>query len=206
METAQPFRLTEVFYSLQGEGLHIGKPAVFVRFAGCNQKCTKATVGFDCDTDYRERGTTDIDKLVEMVRAAAGRCRYIVLTGGEPGLQVTDSLIARFHDIGFRVGIESNGTTELPLTLDWVTVSPKPADKPSPLPVIFCNEFKLVLAENMRVSEPSEWGVRAEYKLLSPAFNGLEPDPAALRWCIDWVLDNPSWLLTYQAHKVWGVR
>ena len=203
------YRLAEVFLSVQGEGARTGDASVFLRFAGCNLNCTKATVGFDCDTDHGERMALDLAGLLEKVREVAGPVRWVVLTGGEPLLQTDFALLDGLKAAGFKVAAETNGTLALPdvRLFDWVTVSPKPADKPCPLAVRECHEFKLVLAPNTEPTEPEAWGVtRAMFKLLSPAFDGMKPDPAAVEWCIGKVLADPTWRLTYQAHKVWGVK
>ena len=116
------YRINEIFYSLQGEGRHTGRAAVFVRFSGCNLKCPF------CDTDfkaYRELTVDDIIAAVSEWRA----CGFVVLTGGEPSLQVDESLIEALHHEGFYIAIETNGTCPLPSAIDWVTLSflPEPA-------------------------------------------------------------------------------
>jgi len=115
------YRINEIFYSLQGEGFWTGTPAVFVRFSGCNLRCPF------CDTDHRSSRLMELPALVDQVRREAGESTapLVVLTGGEPGLQVDDALVAALHDAGFRVHIETNGTCPLPSGIDWVTLSPK---------------------------------------------------------------------------------
>ena len=104
------YRINEIFYSLQGEGRHTGRAAVFVRFSGCNLKCPF------CDTDfkaYREMTVDDIIAAVSEWRA----CGFVVLTGGEPSLQVDEPLIEALHQEGFYIAIETNGTCPLPSTI-----------------------------------------------------------------------------------------
>ena len=134
------YRINEIFYSLQGEGCHTGRAAVFVRFSGCNLKCPF------CDTDfkaYREMTVDDIiaavsewracgfvvlEMTVDDIIAAVSEwraCGFVVLTGGEPSLQVDESLIEALHHEGFYIAIETNGTCPLPSAIDWVTLSPK---------------------------------------------------------------------------------
>ncbi len=120
-ESSGTLRLTEIFYTLQGEGTWTGTPAVFVRLAGCNLACAF------CDTDYAIRALAGIDDVVARVEATGGSCPMVVLTGGEPLAQrATPALIAALCAAGRRVHVESNGTifTELPRDV-WLCVSPK---------------------------------------------------------------------------------
>ena len=115
-------RVNDIFYSLQGEGRNTGRAAVFVRFSGCNLRCSF------CDTDFssfREMTSDEIIKEISQYPA-----RFVVLTGGEPTLQVTAAFVNQLHEAGFEVAIETNGTLPIPENIDWVTVSPKR----SPLP------------------------------------------------------------------------
>ena len=110
-------KINEIFYSLQGEGYHTGTPAVFIRFSGCNLKCSF------CDTQH-EAGTlmTDDEIIAEVSKYPAVT---VILTGGEPSLWIDDALIDRLHEAGKYVCIETNGTRPLPESVDWVTCSPK---------------------------------------------------------------------------------
>ena len=110
-------KINEIFYSLQGEGYHTGMPAVFVRFSGCNLKCSF------CDTRHEE-GTwmSDEDIVREVIKYPV---RVVILTGGEPGLWIDERLVDALHQEGKYVCIETNGTCLLPENIDWVTCSPK---------------------------------------------------------------------------------
>lgn len=110
-------KINEIFYSLQGEGFHVGTPAVFVRFSGCNLKCEF------CDTRHEEGVMMSDEEIVEKV--CQYPCKTIILTGGEPGLWVDEDLVAALHKAGKYVCIETNGTCVLPESIDWVTCSPK---------------------------------------------------------------------------------
>jgi organic radical activating enzyme len=114
------YRVNEIFYSLQGEGYHTGRAAVFIRFAGCNLRCPF------CDTDF----DSYTDMTAEQILAAISDypSRFVVLTGGEPTLQVTEPFIDLLHQHGYEVAMESNGTRPAPKNLDWLTVSPKNID------------------------------------------------------------------------------
>ncbi len=191
----------EVFYSLQGEGVRAGTPALFLRFAGCNQDCRKETHGFDCDTDFSGGEKLTLPEIVERMRGQSPSCPWIILTGGEPALQVDRDLIDGLHASGFKLAIETNGSIALPDGLDWITVSPK---VPEPeVRQLKADEVKYVRACGQPIPEPV---VEAEHKLISPAFDGHHLDPRTLQWCIELVRANPDWRLTVQLHKFLGIR
>ena len=126
------YKINEVFYTLQGEGAHSGIPAVFVRFSGCNLRCPW------CDTEFTSFTPMTADEIVSTALSlyeadTQGRRRMMVLTGGEPSLQVDDALITALHAAGFYICIETNGTRPLPAGIDWITCSPKRAYNPHSL-------------------------------------------------------------------------
>lgn len=195
------YKVNELFYSLQGEGMRAGTAALFLRLAGCNMDCSVAIHGFDCDTQWRNgRGMTAEEIVIELEQLASG-CRWVVITGGEPALQIDPPLIERLHKAGYKLAIETNGTVELPAGLDWITVSPKVPEVQ--LRQRFAHEVKYVITTGQPIPQTT---VQADHKLLSPAFKGMELDPTALAWCIDLVKQNPDWRLSLQMHKIWGVR
>jgi organic radical activating enzyme len=112
-------KVNEIFYSLQGEGCHSGTPAVFVRLSGCNLRCPF------CDTRHEHGTEMSVAEVVEAVRQYPAH--LVVVTGGEPALQLTPSLVDALHAAGRRVAVETNGTRPLPANVDWVTLSPKDA-------------------------------------------------------------------------------
>jgi len=198
--------VNEVFYSLQGEGARAGHPSVFIRFSGCNMKCRveagpDSPGGFDCDTEFVSGEAYTEEALVEDVLAAAGECRWVVLTGGEPLLQVTRSLINLLKEQGFKIALETNGTMLIPVGLDWVVVSPKVAEHA--IRAQYADELRYVRGVGQGIPKPS---LDAEAKFLSPAFKGDQLDPEAVQTCIDLCLRHPDWALSVQAHKLWGVR
>ena len=111
------YRVNDIFYSLQGEGHNTGRAAVFIRFAGCNLRCSFCDTEFDT---YREMTAEEIVASISTYSA-----RFVVLTGGEPTLQVDEAFVDLLHQHGFEVAMESNGTRPAPNNLDWLTVSPK---------------------------------------------------------------------------------
>lgn len=195
------YLVNEIFYSLQGEGVRAGTPNLFLRFARCNLACTQETHGFDCDTEFESGRWLETEELLAELRAASPDCRWIVLTGGEPALQVDASLIADLHAAGYRLAIETNGSVALPPGLDWVTVSPKVAEHA--IRQRRADEVKYVRGYGQAVPETV---VEADHYLISPAFDGPDLDRRTLDWCVRLVRENPPWRLSLQQHKLWGVR
>lgn len=197
----QRYIVNEIFYSLQGEGVRAGTANLFLRFTGCNQTCRKETHGFDCDTEFASGRPMTLDEIVAEFRRLAPNCVWVILTGGEPALQVDRTLIGGLHAAGYKLAIETNGSIELPPGIDWITVSPKVAEHAIRQRV--AHEVKYVRTCGQAIPQTV---VQAEHKLISPAFDGNDLDPRTLEWCIRLVKENPDWRLSTQMHKTWGIR
>ncbi len=209
------YQVKELFYTLQGEGMNAGRPAVFCRFAGCNlwsghQKDRASAVCKFCDTDFVGTDGTDGGKYesASALAAAIERLwpeeesarRFAVLTGGEPALQVDAAFIDALHAHGFRIAIETNGTLELPAGIDWVCVSPK-AD--AALKVKEGNELKLVYPQ--AGASPSAYeALSFEHFLLQP-MDGPEVQ-ANTECAVAYCMQHPKWRLSLQTHKFLGIR
>lgn len=189
--------LSEIFYSVQGEGTWTGTPAVFVRLAGCNLNCRF------CDTDFSVKAFATIDEVVARVRQASGTCPMVVLTGGEPLAQTESSaLIEALRADGRRVHIESNGSIPVDLSADvWLTVSPK--ERLHPAMAARANEVKLIVDGRV----PSEWLASFEARV-RPTF--LQPEgnkPRNIALALEAAKADPGRLrLGLQTHKFIGVR
>lgn len=194
------FLVNEIFSSLQGEGVRAGTSNIFIRFSKCNMTCRKETHGFDCDTEFESGTRMTLEELIRAVRDTDGRnCEWVVLTGGEPALQITEELVQTLHDFHFRIAVETNGSIELPPGIDWITVSPKTAEHT--LRQLRADEVKYVRSVGQAIPKTQ---VIADHQLLSPAWdNGFGDN---LKWCIELVKQNPSWRLSCQQHKYWKVR
>src|SRR5580658_8060870 len=189
-------QLAEIFYSIQGEGMWTGMPAVFVRLAGCNLACDF------CDTDYSTKFFASVDEVLEKVRETSGDCPMVILTGGEPLAQAeTPALIEALRRDGRRVHIESNGTifTELPDDV-WLCVSPK--ERVDPRMAQRANEAKLIVDERV----PEEHFALFTDKpviLLQPEGNKRKNVEIAL----EYAKAHPArFRLSLQTHKMIGVR
>ena len=196
-------RVNEIFYSLQGEGRHTGQASVFVRLSGCNLRCPF------CDTDH----SASVAMTAEEIAAEVNRypARWIILTGGEPGLQIDASFIDALHAAtGKQIAIETNGTCPLPQNIDWVTLSPKTGICGSPdLPVVIdrADEIKVVdLGQSLEPYFRLSCRTPRTLMYLQPCF---DPDPklsaANLRRTISRVLADPRWTLSAQLHRLLSI-
>lgn len=194
-------KINEIFYSLQGEGRHTGRAAIFIRFSGCNLKCSF------CDTDfkdYQEMSDEDILYKVEELRKDkikdAGQPKpMIILTGGEPTMQVDGAFIDMFHAADYFVAMESNGTKEPPKQLDWLTVSPKEHVK-----VAQCDELKCIFDGEHQVDT---FGIKAYYYYLQPCDTGdAQRNQEILSACVAYIEQHPKWRLSLQTHKLIGFK
>lgn len=200
-------KVNEIFYSLQGEGHYTGTPAVFVRFAGCNLRC------WFCDTDFEKGDEMNEDEIVEAVLQYP--TRYVVITGGEPTLQITASLCDKLRAHGLYLMMETNGTRPLPegCKVDWITCSPKLIDveegkrKIATIRLRHIDELKVVF-------EDSPTQDMALYEQIPATEYRLQPcdtqDPlcnqAILNKTIKYILQHPKWKLSLQTHKILHVR
>ena len=195
------YRVNEIFYSLQGEGVRAGTPNLFLRFSRCNLECRVETHGFDCDTEFESGRSMTVPEIVAEMRSLSAECRWVILTGGEPALQVDLELIGFLHAEGYSLAIETNGSVELPAGIDWITVSPKVAEHA--IRQRQADEVKYVRGYGQGIPKTA---VSAEHYVISPAFDGAEVDRRTLDWCIRLCRDNPPWRLSVQQHKLWSVR
>jgi 7-carboxy-7-deazaguanine synthase (Cx14CxxC type) len=208
------YSVKEIFYTLQGEGFHAGRPAVFCRFSGCNlwtgreQDRATAVCTF-CDTDFVGVGPdggkfATPEALAEAVAArwpaGAGGTPFVVCTGGEPLLQLDPPAIAALHARGFEVAVETNGTQPIPAGLDWVCVSPKAG---AALAVEGGDELKLVFPQGL--AHPERFaGMKFRHFFLQP-MDGPEVQ-AATAGAVAYCLAHPQWRLSFQTHKALGIR
>ena len=208
------YAVKEIFYTLQGEGRNAGRAAVFCRFAGCNlwsgreQDRAVAACRF-CDTDFV--GTdgpgggrfADADALADAVAKAwpegAAARPLVVLTGGEPLLQVDVALIDALKARGFEIAVETNGTLPAPEGIDWLCVSPKAGTE---LAITSGDELKLVFPQEG--VDPAQYERLAFDHFLIQPLDG--PDPTTTVQAVEYCLAHPQWRLTLQTHKQLGIR
>jgi organic radical activating enzyme len=200
------YSVNEIFYSVQGEGVRAGTANVFVRFAGCNLECQmepgpKSPGGWDCDTEFAGGIKMTAADIVERCIEIGGQCLNVILTGGEPLLQVDSELLGALRDARWFIAVETNGTVPILAGIDWVTCSPKVAEHA--VAVKEAHELKYVRHAGQALPKPR---CKAAHYLLSPAFMPTAVDRESLAWCIQLVKENPKWRLSVQQHKMWNVR
>jgi len=209
------YAVKEIFFTLQGEGFHTGRAAVFCRFAGCNlwngrEADRRNAICSFCDTDFVGVGADggrfqSADELAEAIarhwpQDVSPATRFVVCTGGEPLLQLDNELVHSLHDLGFQVAIETNGTLLPPSGVDWICVSPKAR---ADLVLANGNELKLVYPQVG--GEPERYEALAfEHFFLQPMDGPelAENTRAAVRYC----QQHPRWRLSLQTHKILGIR
>lgn len=204
------YKVKEIYYTLQGEGAHTGRPAVFCRFSGCNlwsgreEDRHKAICQF-CDTDFWgtdgvEGGRYSASELAEKVASLwpanqSGK-PYVVCTGGEPLLQLDEKLITAFHDCDFEVAVETNGTIEAPKGIDWICMSPKANTE-----IIIQKGHELKLVFPQTGAEPSKYeGLDFDNFFLQPMDSPEKEKNTALT--LAYCLEHPKWRLSLQTHKL----
>jgi organic radical activating enzyme len=190
------YKINEIFYSLQGEGRFTGWPVVFVRFSGCNRKCTVALNGFDCDTEHESGNWLSGQEIVDSVLSTGEGVRRVILTGGEPLAFVDEELLDLFHENDFTIHVETNGSILPRFTdkIDWLTVSPKD-DKSWILK--FGNELKVVyIGQDLEKYYSSDF----EFYFLQPA------SMKNIQETIEVVKKHPKWKLSFQQQKILNIR
>ena len=211
------YAVKEIFFSIQGEGFHTGKPTVFCRFSGCNlwsglEKHRSSAVCQFCDTDFlgtdgtlggKYRSASELaQSIASLWPPEHDALRYVVFTGGEPTLQLDSELIEACRHLGLSVGIETNGTRPVPEGLDWICVSPKPH---SVFKQTFGHELKLVYPQKEAHMTPEYFeSLDFEHFFLQPMDGAhlKENTDAAVEYC----MHKPQWNLSVQLHKILSVR
>ena len=208
------YKIKEIYYTLQGEGAHSGRPAVFCRFTGCNlwsgreEDRSDAICQF-CDTDFwgmdgENGGKYAAEELAELVMQqwpkenSNGR-PYVVCTGGEPLLQLDEKMVDAFHKVGLEVAIETNGTIEPPKNIDWICMSPKANTE-----IILTRGDELKLVYPQKNAEPIKYeSLDFDHFFLQPmdGSDGAINTKLTLEYC----LANPKWHLSIQTHKLLNI-
>lgn len=186
MSATKTYAVNEIFYSLQGEGYFTGTPAVFLRFSGCNRCCPF------CDTDHSSSAAMTAEEIADA--CASFPARHVVVTGGEPLLQLDDILVRALHVRNLFIQIETNGSLPVPTGVDWVTCSPKEA----PWAVDVVDELKIVYQGQDVESIASHFSTP---KLFLQPCSGRN-----IAETVAYILEHPKWRLSLQTHKLIDIR
>ena len=185
--------INEIFYSLQGEGARAGRPSIFIRLSKCNLRCSF------CDTEYdsgEEMSLEEIHKDIEKFG-----CKWIVWTGGEPTLQLTDEIVAFFKSKGYMQAIETNGTRKVPQGIDYITCSPKQHFERIKELILHAHELRFPMVKGDELPNLQELPEADNY-LLSPIFDANKLNKENLVYCVKLIKENPQWSLSVQLHKL----
>lgn len=203
------YKVKEIFYTLQGEGFHAGRPAVFCRFTGCNlwsgreedrlksvcQFCDTDFIGTDGDNGGRYSAEDLASKVLGLWPDPTQGKPFVVITGGEPLLQLDKPLVDAFHTKGLEIAVETNGTVKAPEGIDWLCVSPKAN---SEIILTKGDELKLVYPQPTAMPDRFD-AFEFQYYYLQP----MDGDHAAqnTKACLEYIFEHPKWSLSVQTHK-----
>jgi len=207
------YTIKEIYYTIQGEGYHTGRPAVFIRFTGCNlwsglEKDRNSAICYWCDTDFVgingiNGGKYSSDNIKNIILDLWPKNRpenpYVVCTGGEPLLQMDNKLISMIHKIGFEIGVETNGTIIPPADIDWICVSPKANAE---LLLIEGDELKIIYPQTgMNPKEHEE--LDFDHFFLQPMDGPMQNNN--MKKAEEFIALHPQWKLSIQTHKILGI-
>ncbi len=187
--------INEIFYSLQGEGGRVGEASIFIRLAFCNLNCDF------CDTDFESKKAMTLDEIISTVSSFP--CRWIIWTGGEPTLQLTDEILFFFKEKGYKQAIESNGLKPFSSLLDYTACSPK-GDNYEYIKQINpqVNEIRLPVKKGDKIPSIHKLPIAGNY-FLSPIFcKENEITKKNILYCVEQIKDHPEWRLSVQMHKL----
>lgn len=197
--------VTEIFYSLQGEGYRTGEASLFVRLQGCSAKHACYKSGVVCDTEFESGGLISVNDIMKIAKKY--KAPWIVWTGGEPTDQLTDSIVGFLSHEGFMQSIECSGIKQPP-PMDWVVLSPKIAEhvilkKWKKDQGYHCDELRWVRHKGQGIPKTK---IRARHYYISPHTDGDTINRENVDYCIELCKANPFWKLSVQQHKLWQIR
>jgi len=196
-------KVSEIFYSLQGEGARIGTPTVFIRLSGCKAKNACYALGIKCDTEFESGKDMTIEEIHQWLIINAQQCKEITWTGGEPLDQLTNEITLYFKNKGYFQCIETSGLHPCVDNINFICVSPKVAEhvvkKNFPNGV---TELRYVRHKGQTIPEPS---ITAQHYWISPHSDGFTINSENLKHCINLCLENGKWKMSLQNHKIWNI-
>lgn len=203
MSLLTKLKVSEIFYSLQGEGARIGTPTIFIRLTGCKAKFACFKAGIKCDTEFESGKEYTIQDILNWLQLNAPQCNEITWTGGEPTDQLTDEIVEIFKNKGFFQAIETSGLNPVSIGIDFICVSPKVAEhvvaKNFPNGV---QELRYVRHKGQDIPKPS---IKADHYWISPHSDGFDINSENLKHCIQLCIENGTWKMSLQNHKLWNI-
>ncbi len=194
--------VSEIFYSLQGEGARTGTANIFVRIQGCKAKGACYALGIKCDTEFESGTDHTLEELHTRFKEMAPECTNIIWTGGEPADRIVDEVAEFFHELGYYQCIETSGLFAVSSKIDYVVVSPKVAEHVVKKNFTHINELRYVRHKGQAIPVPS---ITANTYYVSPHSDGWDINTENVAHCIQLVKENPMWRLSVQDHKLWAV-
>lgn len=190
-------KINEIFYSLQGEGARSGEASIFIRLSGCNLRCDF------CDTEFDLGQQMTLEQIAHQIDQYP--CKWIIWTGGEPTLQITDQHLAYFKAKGYKQAIETNGTRPIPSLIDYISCSPKVAYEKVKTIIPFAHELRFPLKEGDVLPNIAILPKANNY-FISPIFDELDANKNNINYCVDLIKNNPAWKLSVQMHKLINIE
>lgn len=195
--------ISEIFYSLQGEGARAGTATFFIRLQGCKAKNACYALGIKCDTEFESGKSWTLNEILNWMQKESPTCKEITWTGGEPLDQLTEEMLQFFKENGYYQAVETSGLHPAPKGFDFICISPKVAEhvikKNFPEGV---TELRYVRHKGQEIPQPS---IKAEFYWISPHSDGFTINPDNLKHCSELCKLNPNWKLSIQQHKVWNI-
>lgn len=196
-------KVSEIFYSLQGEGARIGTPTIFIRLSGCKAKNACYASGIKCDTEFESGKEMYIEDIYNWLQINAKQCNEITWTGGEPLDQLTNEITLFFKEKGYFQAIETSGLHPCVENIDFICISPKVAEhvisKNFPNGV---SELRYVRHKGQDIPKPS---ISAQHYWISPHSDGFTINSENLKHCIELCKQDGKWKLSIQNHKIWNI-
>lgn len=192
--------ISEIFYSIQGEGARVGTANIFIRTQGCKAKNACYAMGIKCDTEFESGKEYSIDSLYNEIKNID--CKNIIWTGGEPAQQLTDDIVKYFKDKGYYQTIETSGLFPVSELLDYIVVSPKVAEHVIKKNFNRVNELRYVRHKGQEIPSPS---IEADNYFISPHSDGFTLNFENMKHCLNLVKTNPKWRISIQMHKIYSV-
>ena len=198
-------KVSEIFYSLQGEGARSGESSLFVRLQGCSTKHACYESGIICDTEFESGKSMSLEQI--STQAIGSGTRWICWTGGEPTDQLTEEMVHYFQDLGYKQSIECSGIRQPSPSIDWIVLSPKIAEhvilkKWEKVEGYHCDELRWVRHKGQEIPQTK---IKAKKYYISPHTDGMNINQENVDHCIKLCLDNPKWSLSIQDHKQWQI-